>query len=106
MKEGTQQLTLNNKYRISPSCPVQYLLPRQQTKGTCNMWTEERRRKQAEIVKKTEPTRHSTGPRSKAGKARVSQNAYKHGMRGGIYRQVSSLLSENNKLLKGLKWTN
>ncbi|BCL59467.1 hypothetical protein DGMP_01600 [Desulfomarina profundi] len=67
------------------------------------MWTEERRRKQAQICKETKPWKHSSGPRSREGKKIASQNALKHGFRGGILRQANNLISRNNKLLKEIK---
>lgn len=63
---------------------------------------EERKKRQAEIVKTTRPWSYSTGPRSEEGKARVGQNALKHGLRGGIFRKAANLLTLNNKLLKEL----
>jgi hypothetical protein len=59
-----------------------------------------RRELQAEIVRKTQPWRHSTGPRSQEGKSRVAQNARKHGLRGGIFRQAERLFALNSKILK------
>lgn len=41
------------------------------TKG----WTEERRKKQAETIQKHKPWEHSTGPKTKKGKARSRYNA-------------------------------
>ncbi len=41
-------------------------------------WTPERRAKQAAAVKIWAPWAHSTGPKTKAGKAKSSQNARKH----------------------------
>ncbi len=40
-------------------------------------WTEERRKKQAEIIRQTRPWEKSTGPRSQAGKERASRNSFK-----------------------------
>ncbi len=67
------------------------------------MWTEERRQRQAEIVRKAKAWQQSTGPRSEQGKARSAMNSTKHGLRGGIFRQAQTFLALNNKLLKELK---
>jgi hypothetical protein len=66
------------------------------------MWTEEKRLNQAANCRETAPWRFSTGPRSPEGKAKVSQNASKHGLRGGILRQVSTILTLNRKIMKEL----
>lgn len=42
-------------------------------------WTPERRAAQAERARALKPWMQSTGPRTKAGKKRVSKNAIKHG---------------------------
>jgi hypothetical protein len=44
-------------------------------------WPLERRIRQAEIIRKTKPWERSTGPKSAAGKARVSRNAFQGGQR-------------------------
>ena len=43
--------------------------------GTKSAWTEERRQRQAEIIRKTKPWEHSTGPRTEDGKNVSSRNA-------------------------------
>ena len=67
------------------------------------MWTEEQRQRQAANVRKSKAWTASTGPKTAEGKAKVAQNALKHGLRGGIFRRATNLLSQNNKLLKGLR---
>ena len=43
-------------------------------------WTPERRARQAELIRTWRPWDRSTGPKSPAGRMRVSRNAYKGGM--------------------------
>ena len=56
-----------------------------------NGWTPERRARQAELIRNWKPWARSTGPRTAVGKSRVSQNAFKGGMRETV-RQVQRLL--------------
>lgn len=49
--------------------------------GTKSAWTEERRARQREIIRQTQPWRFSTGPRTAAGKAVSSGNAKMSPMR-------------------------
>lgn len=44
--------------------------------GTKSAWTEERRARQAEIIRQTKPWEKSTGPKTDEGKAIASRNAY------------------------------
>jgi hypothetical protein len=45
-------------------------------------WTPERRARQAERIRLAQPWKHSTGPKTEAGKARVAMNGLRHGYRG------------------------
>ncbi len=56
-----------------------------------NGWTPERRRLQADAIRKWRPWEKSTGPRTAMGKAKVSGNAYKGGTRG-LLRALARLL--------------
>jgi hypothetical protein len=42
-------------------------------------WTEERRKKQAEMIRQWKPWEKSTGPRTAGGKEESRMNAFKHG---------------------------
>lgn len=66
-------------------------------------WTDEERQQQAALIRAREPWKRSTGPKTAAGKAIVSQNSVKDGLRGGDFRQAANLLARQNKLLKELK---
>lgn len=49
-------------------------------KDNNNGWTPERRRKQAEAIKKWKPWEQSTGPKTVEGKESIKENALKHGL--------------------------
>ncbi|NUA28668.1 hypothetical protein FCJ59_18120 [Cupriavidus basilensis] len=57
-----------------------------------NGWTPERRAKQAEAIRQWAPWKQSTGPRSTAGKAIASGNAWKGGHREKL-RELSRLVN-------------
>ncbi len=57
-----------------------------------NGWTKERKAKQSIAITRWCPWKQSTGPRSAAGKARVSRNAYRGGIRAQ-WRQLSKVLN-------------
>ena len=48
-------------------------------------WTPERRVRQAALIRRWQPWRHSTGPKTEAGRARAAQNAHRHGFRSRDY---------------------
>ena len=56
-------------------------------------WTSERRKKQAESIRKWKPWEKSTGPKTEEGKTVSSQNAHKHGMRSANNRAMETLLA-------------
>jgi len=66
-------------------------------------WSNERRAQQAAVINRTKPWERSTGPRTETGKIKVAKNAEKHGLRGGIMRQVADFLAKQNRLLKELE---
>jgi len=55
-----------------------------------NGWTPERRAHQAELIRQWRPWEKATGPRTEAGKAKASQNAYK----GGTWRLLRDLAAD------------
>lgn len=57
-------------------------------------WTAEKRAEQAGVIQQRKPWEHTTGPKTQAGKARSSQNAYKHGYRGQDYAELLVLLRQ------------
>ncbi len=56
-------------------------------------WPPERRAYYAQLIAKRRPWEKSSGPKSDEGKLRVSQNAYKHGIRGETVRRLKKALS-------------
>lgn len=61
-------------------------------------WTQERRDRQACLIRGWQPWTQSTGPKSAEGKARASQNSLKHGGRTAsaieLHRELSELLRD------------
>lgn len=63
-------------------------------------WIPKERLKQAKIIKNWQPWKQSTGAKTAAGKARSSQNTYKHGHGiSKLQKEVRRLLREQRKLL-------
>lgn len=58
-------------------------------------WSEERRQRQAKLIRDTRPWEHSTGPRTEKGKRRSSRNA----CRGGLRAQERDGLARLNRLM-------
>lgn len=61
--------------------------------------TPEHRRLRAQLIQQWKPWEKSTGPKSAAGKARVSRNAYKGATRG-LLKAVRDLLREQGEVLR------
>lgn len=57
-----------------------------------NGWTQERRQKQSEAIKRWKPWEKSTGAKTAEGKEKSKMNAYKHGGRSNIIKNLQSLL--------------
>ena len=66
-----------------------------------NGWTTERRKRQAELIRRWQPWLHSTGAKTPEGKAVSSQNAYKHGM-CKLLKEMSILLKRQKQQLTQL----
>lgn len=66
-------------------------------------WTEERRRRQAEAIRKHKPWEKSTGPRTAKGKAKAALNATKHGMRSREGQRILKVLRLNAAFLKAIE---
>ena len=56
-------------------------------------WTQERRKKQSQLIQNWKPWENSTGPRTAQGKVVSSMNALKHGMRSKEMREMESGLA-------------
>lgn len=56
------------------------------------IWTPERRKRQAELIRTWKPWEWATGPTSTEGKARVSRNAWKGRDRAAL-RQLSRMVN-------------
>jgi hypothetical protein len=63
-----------------------------------NGWTLERRVRQAKLIQQWRPWEKSTGPKTKAGKDKISQNAFKGGF-WKVLRELSAALREQEKRL-------
>ena len=63
-----------------------------------NGWTEERRKRQSELIRTWKPWEQSTGAKTDEGKAKSSLNALKHGLRAKPFnktlKELDDLLDE------------
>src|SRR5215510_14476168 len=62
-----------------------------------NGWNLERRAQQGKLIHRRKAWERSSGPRTAAGKARVSRNAYKGGTRP-LLRELARLLRKQEKV--------
>jgi len=62
-------------------------------------WSPERRQRQSQAIKVWKPWSQSTGPKSAAGKAQVSQNAFKGGHRVKL-QEFKHAINEELKLAR------
>ncbi len=58
-----------------------------------NGWTQERRLKQSEAIKNWKPWEKSTGAKTIDGKEKSKMNAYKHGERTSLIKEIRALLN-------------
>jgi len=69
-----------------------------------NGWTPERRRRQAELIRRWRPWTKATGPKTDEGKAVAAGNAMKHGLRSAEWleeqKRINALLRDCRALLK------
>lgn len=67
-----------------------------------NGWTLERKLKQAALIQQWQPWKQSTGPKTPAGKKRVSQNSYKGATRAAM-QELRALLKQQKRDLDLIK---
>lgn len=67
-------------------------MTRRSSKTRHSGWTPERRRRQAELIRTWKPWLQATGPKTDAGKQRVSQNALRTGEHSHELRAANALL--------------
>lgn len=65
------------------------------------IWTLEQRKQQSHRIRQWQPWQHSTGAKTIAGKAKVSQNANKGGFRQKL-KELNRLLIDAKNLLKNI----
>ena len=61
-------------------------------------WTMQERQRQAQLIKQWQPWQHSTGAKTIEGKAKVSRNAFKGGLRQQL-KNISQLLRNQRSAL-------
>ena len=61
-------------------------------------WTSERKAKQAAAIQRWKPWAHSTGPKSSEGRAKVSRNGWKGGVRPAVRAEMRELRAELKEL--------
>lgn len=66
-------------------------------------WPPARRAAQAQNIRQTRPWLRATGPRTPAGKAKIIYNAFKHGHRIALWREVRSVLAAQNRFRRLFK---
>jgi hypothetical protein len=56
-----------------------------------NGWTQARRQRQSEAIRRWSPWKQATGPRTAAGKAHSSCNAYRGGRRAALRAEIAKI---------------
>lgn len=67
-----------------------------------NGWTDERRKRQAVLIRHWKPWQRSTGPRTATGKARACRNAYKGSVREDL-RRIATFIAEARRVEKAMR---
>ena len=93
-KTGLSALDL--KRQLGVSYPTVWLI---QQKLIMRHWTPEERLKQSKLIKNWQPWKKSTGARTPKGKARSSQNAYKHGL-SKLQKEMGQLLKQQKQFVE------
>lgn len=65
-------------------------------------WTPAAKERQRQLIQQQQPWKHSTGPRTAAGKAKVSRNAQKHGLRSADAIEAQKVWQKYFKELQDL----
>jgi hypothetical protein len=63
-------------------------------------WPAKRRQNQAAAIRRAQPWKKSTGPRSAAGKTSSAQNAHKHGLRSRDITALRRALNAQKKFVR------
>ena len=66
-------------------------------------WTQERRTRQAQAIRRWKPWTRSTGPRSPEGKARTARNGYKGGVRPMLRELARALRDQRRELIDRMR---
>lgn len=63
-------------------------------------WPPQRRLRQAENCRRTQPWKKSTGPKTRAGKARMKENPLRHGLRSAEGVEWRRLMAAQRLFIK------
>ncbi len=89
-------MNIKTEPRLDPECVTPFPPPRRKN---C-VWTDERRQKQREAIRRWKPWLGSTGPRTLPGKMRSCMNALRHGRRGEQVRRFDALIRHQQRFLQ------